>query len=315
MEKLEGHHVRLTGLGSLAALPDALVSCITFQLDTRLLCRLACCSKLLRVYAYESPVWMHQALSCHDGPLSYKDNWRQTALHLLLQAATQAQHAAQQATMVAVPTAKQQQLVDSLAAAVAAAASGSPSLLPGFTSEFLYRRWYRSNMRLSTFLPPADEIPRVDYGSLNPQSYYNRYDLPAQPVILTGFMSAEWPEGWQQHWQLDQLAELYCDRVFRASRPLGGKTKMRFRDYVDYMLRQADEEPLYIFDEDFADSAPEMLDWYKAPSVIVQDHTSVLAPSMRPSHRWLVLGPARSGASWHVDPALTSAWNALTSGE
>eukprot|EP00879_Flechtneria_rotunda_P026685 GHRR01028497.1.p1 GENE.GHRR01028497.1~~GHRR01028497.1.p1 ORF type:complete len:280 (-),score=82.80 GHRR01028497.1:448-1254(-) len=185
--------------------------------------------------------------------------------------------------MVAVPTAKQQQLVDSLAAAVAAAASGSPSLLPGFTSEFLYRRWYRSNMRLSTFLPPADEIPRVDYGSLNPQSYYNRYDLPAQPVILTGFMSAEWPEGWQQHWQLDQLAELYCDRVFRASRPLGGKTKMRFRDYVDYMLRQADEEPLYIFDEDFADSAPEMLDWYKAPSVIVQDHTSVLGELVRPN--------------------------------
>lgn len=51
---------------------------------------------------------------------------------------------------------------------------------------------------------------------------------------------------------------------------------MRFRDYVDYMLRQADEEPLYIFDEDFGDAAPGMLQWYAAPRVMDQDFAALL---------------------------------------
>ncbi len=48
-------------------------------------------------------------------------------------------------------------------------------------------------------------------------------------------------------------------------------------------------------------------------SATPQDLFSLLG-RQRPPHRWLVLGPARAGASWHVDPSLTSAWNALLSG-
>lgn len=35
---------------------------------------------------------------------------------------------------------------------------------------------------------------------------------------------------------------------------------------------------------------------------------------LRPDFRWLVIGPQRTGAPWHTDPARTSAWNTLVKG-
>jgi hypothetical protein len=51
---------------------------------------------------------------------------------------------------------------------------------------------------------------------------------------------------------------------------------VRFADYASYMVQQTDEEPLYVFDEDFGEAAPGMLQWYKPPSAIGQDLAAVL---------------------------------------
>jgi hypothetical protein len=44
-----------------------------------------------------------------------------------------------------------------------------------------------------------------------------------------------------------------------------------------------------------------------------EDLFSVLGEG-RPDHRWVIIGPAGSGSSFHVGPNSTSAWNAIIKG-
>lgn len=64
----------------------------------------------------------------------------------------------------------------------------------------------------------------------------------------------------------------------------------------------------------FGEHAPNLLKDYCVPHLFQEDFFDILDKDKRPSYRWLIIGPERSGASWHVDPALTSAWNTLLSG-
>jgi hypothetical protein len=64
----------------------------------------------------------------------------------------------------------------------------------------------------------------------------------------------------------------------------------------------------------FGESAPALLDDYSVPYLFQEDFFYVLDYDQRPAFRWLIIGPERSGASWHVDPGLTSAWNTLLCG-
>lgn len=92
-----------------------------------------------------------------------------------------------------------------------------------------------------------------------------------------------------------------------------------------------DESPFYLFDASFADDPHASLEW-RVPKFFQQiSTTSTDAASqhdmsavrsdlfsllglLRPDHRWIIAGPARSGSGWHKDPNGTSAWNAVLSG-
>ncbi|KAG2440826.1 hypothetical protein HXX76_003681 [Chlamydomonas incerta] len=282
--------LRSDGLGSLSVLPDHLLSYIMYLLDLEDLVRLGCVSRLLRVLGCEEPLWLALSLKHQEGLV----NWRQTAL-------------ASYRGPKAVPP-----------EAVAAAAR-PPAPLPGLASLFLYKRWYRCHVDLRGFLPPPDSatVPRVAAGgaaaggaAMSPAEFRQRFDGPGLPVLLQGLQDG-WPAA---SWTLPALCEAFPAAAFKVTKPHGGRALMTLPAYTDYMARQADEEPLYIFDPDFVEAAPGLRQLYDIPAVFDQDYFGVLPGGGRPHHRWLVLGPARAGASWHVDPSLTSAWNALLSG-
>lgn len=64
----------------------------------------------------------------------------------------------------------------------------------------------------------------------------------------------------------------------------------------------------------FGEVAPDLLKDYSVPYLFQEDFFDILDRDQRPAFRWFISGPERSGAPWHVDPALTSAWNTLLCG-
>jgi hypothetical protein len=87
---------------------------------------------------------------------------------------------------------------------------------------------------------------------------------------------------------------------------------MSLSNYFRYVEQQHDESPLYIFEKTL-EKCPELLKGYSIPPYIDQDYLKLLGED-RPPFRWIVIGPVRSGASWHIDPAGTCAWNTLIHG-
>ncbi|XP_027364189.1 F-box protein At1g78280 isoform X2 [Abrus precatorius] len=167
---------------------------------------------------------------------------------------------------------------------------------------------YKEYHRGPLYFDDNGNVERIKDISL--QDFYNEYDAK-KPVMLTG-LADTWPA--RDKWTIDQLLLNYGDVAFKISQRSSRKISMKFKDYVSYIKVQHDEDPLYIFDEKFGEVAPSLLKDYSVPHLFQEDFFDILDTDKRPSYRWLIIGPERSGASWHVDPALTSAWNTLLVG-
>lgn len=275
------------GLGpKLAALGDELLVHILGLLDARELGALAGVCRALHVFSHADELWKAHVLEAVGGAFTYEHSWRATYERAVLRALTPAPAAPARARRWA-------------AAGVT------------LYSDVLFRPWHCATQPLPEWWlrTPASStaIARVDTTELSPEQFARAFDAPGIPVVLAGAAS-----GWAALglWRRPALLERFGERAFGV-----GEMEMRLGDFFAYCDRATDDPPLYLFDKAFARRAPELAAEYGgAPGIFPPDHFALLPPDQRPDWRWLIVGGARSGSTWHVDPNRTSAWNACVAG-
>ncbi|KAF4123550.1 JmjC domain, hydroxylase [Geosmithia morbida] len=181
-------------------------------------------------------------------------------------------------------------------------------------SDVLHRPFACSNINLKQYtsgIPKANSIRRFD--NLTYGEFADNWTR--EPFILSKCIQ-NWPVATE--WTMDTLLRDYGDVPFRAE-----AVDWTFSTYCKYMRNNMDESPLYLFDRAFAEkmgltvgrdaSEEGKTAAYWRPECFGPDFFELLGQE-RPAHRWLIVGPERSGSKFHKDPNATSAWNAVISG-
>ena len=148
---------------------------------------------------------------------------------------------------------------------------------------------YISNILPSNALPRLSDISALDFG----ESWTNK------PFILTNPVRA-WPV--YRNWSTESMLTQYGDVIFKAE-----SVDWPLKTYLEYMNDNEDESPLYLFDRSFVEKMG--LDvgkggHYWPPDCFGEDLFAVLG-DQRPDSRWLIVGPERSGSTFHKDPNAT----------
>ncbi|KAL0938935.1 F-box and domain-containing protein [Colletotrichum truncatum] len=176
-------------------------------------------------------------------------------------------------------------------------------------SDVLHRPFVCSHVDLTQFtsrIPRTNQIQRMEM--LTYEEFAQKWT--EVPFILTNYIQS-WPVC--HEWNLDVILQRYRDVEFRAE-----AVDWPFSTYHDYMKNSHDESPLYLFDKKFAEKMKikighEQGAAYWKPDCFGPDLFELLGKE-RPAHRWLIVGPERSGSTFHKDPNGTSAWNAVIQG-
>ncbi|KAK9450857.1 uncharacterized protein V1518DRAFT_411881 [Limtongia smithiae] len=172
----------------------------------------------------------------------------------------------------------------------------------GFYSDALYRPFFCSALELSAHIRNSGigTIPRLD--ALPTQAEFEQ-TWAHRPFILTSSAYPSWPR-----LSLSALAQEYGDTEFVQE-----CVRWKLGVYADYMAHNRDESPLYLFDREFA-AKTRIGREYAVPGMFARDYLALMTDT-RPDYRWLIIGPERSGSTFHKDPNATCAWNAVVEGE
>ena len=191
----------------------------------------------------------------------------------------------------------------------------------------------------------AHLVPTFAFGSDLDAARFEREFAGRLPCLITG-LGGQWAA--TQQWSMEQLWSRSAPRksMLRVGDDdaSGEPVKLAMRDYLQYLCSQQDDDPLYLFDEDFGKECPEMLDGYTVPAELFaddvlpryaflndaseQEQEQAAKPAAGPekeeeqqqqqlrptSRKWLLIGPRGSGTDVHTDPDGTGAWNSVIHG-
>ncbi|KAI2507718.1 hypothetical protein MHU86_6717 [Fragilaria crotonensis] len=201
-----------------------------------------------------------------------------------------------------------------------------PITISGFYSDFYYRTHLcRSFAIPEKWLRIADgTIDRVE--NLSIQDFLSNYEELNKPVVLVGACKS-WKatQNWKSMEYLDQKSPGRSFRATSGAAPL--PADFTLRSYYNYCSHALEEAPMYLFDRAALLEGSELRDDYYQDlqthcpffdpdrvSENTHDLFQLLGEGARPDHTWLIVGPQRSGSSFHIDPNATHAWNAAICG-
>eukprot|EP00041_Stephanoeca_diplocostata_P036646 m.1346670 g.1346670 ORF g.1346670 m.1346670 type:complete len:637 (-) comp24907_c0_seq3:2685-4595(-) len=307
---------RSEGLGRLAQLSDDILLSILALLDAPTLGRLAGVSKVVFAFVYDDALWKRHVEAllisrksvAKEELLRFYDSWRTT--YIVLSSSLKTKHNGMRAPPssmcrnVHIPVGDRHPLFRKSV----------------FYSDLLHKRWMLGTTALDN--PAWCAFDNVDRRSgLSRSEFIRDYERASRPVIVTDVVP-QWPSF--KAWNRKEMLEQCGDVEFKVS-----GQQMTLREFFHYSEMNTDERPLYLFDSKFAKKCPEFAEGYTPPKYFDDDFFRLLASShgdrnsreqsgalsaSRPDHRWFIIGPRRSGSSFHVDPNGTCAWSAMFAG-
>ncbi|KAI9297899.1 Clavaminate synthase-like protein, partial [Neoconidiobolus thromboides FSU 785] len=170
-------------------------------------------------------------------------------------------------------------------------------------SDNLYQSWLCTSNSMYQYLG-KENIERRS--NLSYKEFIEEYELPNKPVIITDIVN-KWPAF--NKWNEDYLMENFDTQDFIAE-----SVNIKLKNYFQYSNNNRDESPIYLFDKHFTKNCPNIDKDFEVPEYFKDDLFSLLGEDKRPDYRWLIIGPKRSGSTFHKDPNATSAWNAVITG-
>eukprot|EP01102_Stenamoeba_stenopodia_P000377 TRINITY_DN1034_c0_g1_i3.p1 TRINITY_DN1034_c0_g1~~TRINITY_DN1034_c0_g1_i3.p1 ORF type:complete len:594 (+),score=141.12 TRINITY_DN1034_c0_g1_i3:129-1910(+) len=311
---------RTRGLGYFALLVDGLIQYMLLNYtEPADLCALNATSKAFYITTVDQELWRKMAMKVWNfktGRFPWKGRWKETALTMIDIYNYEHKMKAQGMSEEEIENSPGlQEVINRIpryepTREIFSFDSSSPLFVSGFNAMLMHRRWYKANFPMDTLDLGYSHLERRSAKTMTVEEFKEVYEKGSRPVLITDLMD-DWPA--MEKWSEECLLERFGSTVFKLTHKHAGcRLRMKIADYFKYWKDNKDHDPLYLFESNFARKAPPMKEEFKVPKYFEDDLLQYV--NKRPFERWTIIGPPRSGTSFHTDPLSSSAWNALISG-